>query len=79
MPTYYFHLYNDEVTTDYEGKDLPDAEAAQVVARANAQAIACAEVMEGHLNLSHRIDVANKAGRVLGTVRFADIVTVRLS
>lgn len=79
MPIYYFHLYNDEIIIDEQGQELADREAAQAVAQANAREMACAEVMAGSLNLAHRIDVADKTGDVLSTVRFGDIVTVQVS
>jgi hypothetical protein len=79
MPMYYFHLYNDEVIMDDQGQELPDGEAAHVVAQANAREMACAEVMAGSLNLTHRIDVADESGDVFSTVRFGDIVTVHVS
>ena len=79
MPMYYFHLCNDEVIMDDQGQELPDWEAAQAVAQANAREMACAEVMAGSLNLTHRIDVAGETGDVLSTIRFGDIVTVHVS
>lgn len=79
MPMYYFHLYNDEVIMDDQGQDLPGTEAAHASAEANAREMACAEVMAGSLNLTHRIDVADETGEVLSTVRFGDIVTVHMS
>ena len=74
MPKYYFHLYDDMVVMDEEGSELPDLAAASERAVANAREMACAEVMEGHLNVAHRIEVADEAGAVQLTVRFADAV-----
>jgi hypothetical protein len=38
--------------------------------------MACAEVLDGHLTLSHRIDVADGRGEVLLTVEFGDTIEV---
>ena len=74
MPRFFFHLYDDVVTKDEEGAELPDLAAARQRALENAREIACAEVLEGHLNLKHRIEVADETGAVQLTVHFADVV-----
>ena len=58
MPIFYFHLYNDDIALDEEGKDLPDISAAREMA------IHCARDLIGNLikerrriNLHHRIEV----------------------
>jgi hypothetical protein len=74
---YYFHLYNDADVSDEGGQDLPDFEAA----RAHAVRMARFEVSEaakrdGRIVLSHRIDVEDEHGVVLGAVYFRDAVDV---
>ena len=76
MPRYFFHLYDDMAVVDEEGVELPDVEAARGKALHDARAMACAEVLEGRLNLSHRIEVADEAGSVLLTLEFGDTVEV---
>jgi hypothetical protein len=38
--------------------------------------MACAEVLEGHLALDHRIEVVDDKGALVCTVRFSDVVAV---
>ena len=78
MPHFFFNLYDDTVTLDEEGKQLPDTDAAHEEAVRNAKAMACAEVLEGHLILDHCIEVMNERGEPVGTVRFGDVVKVEL-
>ena len=77
MPRYFFHLHNDVDAFDEEGTELPDLEAA--MAHANKQARATfAETAkdEGRVALSHRIDIADESGAIVGTVRFDEAVQV---
>ncbi len=76
MQQFFFHLYDDAVALDEEGKQLPGLDAARECAIAEARHIACAEVLEGHLNLKHRIEVADETGNVLAKVHFQDAVHV---
>ena len=76
MPRYFFNLYDDLVSIDQEGKDLPSPEAARAAAIRSAQEMACAEVVEGHLHLGHRIEVADDGGQVIDTIWFRDVVQV---
>jgi hypothetical protein len=77
VPRFYFHLYDALDVLDEEGIDLPDLEAAR------AHAVRCDRVTfaetakdEGRVVLHHRIDIADKQGAVLETVRFGDAVRV---
>jgi len=74
MPRYFFHLYDDMVALDPEGKDLPSVSAAQQEAVRNAREIACAEVRDGHLGLNHRIEVTDANDGPVATVVFKDVV-----
>ena len=77
MPRYFFDLYDDMVVQDDAGLELPDVEAARREAIRSARAMACAEVLEGHLNLQHRIEVKDEHGHHVATVRFADVVALQ--
>jgi hypothetical protein len=77
MPRFFFHLYNDMVARDEEGKEFPSLRAAHENAIREARQLACASVLEGHLTLKHRIEIADESGQVLATVRFGDAVEVR--
>lgn len=74
MPTYFFHLYDDMVSLDEQGLELPSAEAAKQVAVEEARRMACHEVLEGHLGLRHRIEVEDASGAPVTTVEFKDAV-----
>jgi hypothetical protein len=77
MPRFYFHLYNDVVTADDEGRMLPDVEAARGVAVQEAREMMTDEVLAGTINLSHRIVVADEDGQVVATISYRDAVAVR--
>jgi hypothetical protein len=74
MPRFFFHLYDDDVALDPEGRELPDETAAREEALQDARAIACAEVAEGHLGLNHRIEVTDANDVPVATVAFKDAV-----
>ncbi|HEX8641698.1 MAG TPA: hypothetical protein VF704_11175 [Allosphingosinicella sp.] len=76
MPRFYFHLRNDLSVDDEEGQELPDLASAEKVALANIRSIASENVLQGRLDLSHRIEIADEAGDVIRTVTFGDAVEV---
>lgn len=76
MPRFYFNLRDDLVIDDEEGMELPDLPAARQYALFNARSIAAENVQKGHLNLSHRIEIADESGHVLDVVEFSDAVKV---
>jgi hypothetical protein len=61
---------------DEEGLDLPGIDAARERGIANAREMACAEVLDGHLDLRHRIDVSDEDGKVVFTLTFRDTIDV---
>jgi len=77
MPRYYFHVFNDEVSIDEEGSVLPDLDSARETAMDGCRDLVCESVQKGHLNLDHRIDVANDKGEVLMRVTFRDAFTIQ--
>ena len=76
MPRFFFHLYNDIISTDEEGRELPDLEAARTAAVQEVRSVMTEDVLKGKVTLSHRIVVADENGCVVATVRFADAVEV---
>lgn len=76
MQRFYFHLYNSEVTLDGEGVELPGLASARERATEYARSMASVSLLAGHLNLAHRIDVADSHGSVLLSVTFRDIVEI---
>lgn len=78
MTRYYFHLYNDEVTRDEEGSELPDDSAAIEWAKREVRFEAGESVKRhAHLVRSHRIVVEDETGREIGSVDFGDVIQVR--
>ena len=76
MPHYYFHLYNDVISMDGEGKNLPDLDAARVNGIKEAREMMMESVGEGRINFSHRIEIADHEGAIKAVVMFADAVRV---
>ena len=76
MPRFFFHVHDDIDTVDEDGLELADIGAAQTTAVRAARALACEQVMAGHLHLDHRIDVADEGGALIATVTFGDAVAV---
>ena len=76
MPRYYFHLYNDITAMDREGKMLPDLDAARANGIKEAREMMMETISEGRINLSHRIDIADRKGDVAATVIFGEAVRV---
>jgi hypothetical protein len=74
VPRFFFHLYDDTVALDEEGKELPTQEKARQEAVMNARHLACAEVLDGHLGLNHRIEVTDTNDTLVATVHFKDVV-----
>jgi hypothetical protein len=74
VPRFFFHLYDDLVSLDDEGAELADAGAARSKAVRDAREIACAEVLEGHLNRKHRIEVVDESDSIIAIVEFGDAV-----
>jgi hypothetical protein len=77
MPRYYFHLFNDVTSIDEEGAEFPSEAIAVQRAQANAREMAAESVRDGHLVLSHRIEVGNETGDKIATVHFGDVIEVR--
>jgi len=77
MPRYYFHLYNNITVRDEEGMVLPDMSLAVAEAVRSVRSLASAEVTEGRLRLSDRIEIADERGVVLTAVTFKDAIKVQ--
>lgn len=72
MPRYYFHLRNDEIVDDEEGRELPDIAAARECAIEAARELTCASIHRGRLNLDHYIEVVDAEGEPLFRVAFRE-------
>lgn len=77
MPRYFLHLHNNlGPVTDEEGQDLPDLEAAHLEAIRNIRGLLSAELKEGQIDLSGRIEIFDEPGNLLRVVPFTDAVRV---
>ena len=76
MPRYFFHVFNDVTAIDEEGIELRDLEAAREQALEAARELVCESVHHGHLNLDHRIEVEDEAGKRLLSISYRDAFTV---
>jgi len=72
MPRYYFHLHDTAGVEDDEGTELPDVAAAREYALANARDMVCGDVKNGFVDLGHRIEVVDEAGKVVLTLTFGE-------
>ena len=77
MPLFYFNIYNDDVTLDDEGAELPDYHAAYAHAIKAARSLAADTALRGHLVLSHRIEIVDGDQTALGQITFGEAVEVR--
>jgi hypothetical protein len=78
MPAYFLDLYNDMIAIADEPVVLPDLSAAILHATTEARQMAADTVRRGFLDGSHRIEVRNSNGRIVGTVTFAEAVQIKL-
>lgn len=76
MPRFYFHVFNDDVTRDEEGMELPDADAARELAIRAVRELICEEAKRGTITLSHHIEVSDGDGRPGFTVNYSDAVRI---
>lgn len=76
-PIFYFHLHNDMDVPDEEGLELESLDDAHAHAMREARNLFAQNVSEqGRVTLTHRIDIEDEHGSVLGTVRFGEAVQV---
>ena len=64
-------------STDEEGMDLPDLEAARRQAVEGIRSILQDEVGHGEIDFEGRVEVLDEGGNLLATVTFHDAVSVR--
>lgn len=76
MPRFFFHVFDDAMTTDDEGLELADADAAREAALAGARAMICDQIKSGRLTLHHRVEVDDENGSTVLKLAFGDAVTI---
>ncbi|KRA83973.1 DUF6894 family protein [Altererythrobacter sp. Root672] len=73
---FFFHLHNSVETRDQEGRDLPSLAVAVEAAETDARSIASENVRQGHLNLSHSVEITDGTGKSLYRIMFGEAVEV---
>ncbi len=77
MPRYFFHVCNgDGFTTDEEGLELPDVDAARATAVEGLRDIMASELKDGLLKTASFIEIEDETHELLLTVPFSEAVTV---
>jgi hypothetical protein len=76
VPIYYFHIHDHHLTIDEEGVDRADDVSALAYAIRAARSLAAADVSEGHLTLSDRIEIDDENHRRVATIRFDQAVAI---
>lgn len=76
MPHYLFSVHDDGETVASVGIELPHAGLALAEAVRGARALAADQVLEGRLNLSHRIEIADETGAVIANIVFRDAIAI---
>jgi len=74
MPNFRFHVINDIDAPDDEGEELFNLAAAHLKAIDYARDLASSSVRQGRLDLKHRIDIEDDAGKILMTVTFGEAI-----
>ena len=77
MPRFYFHVFDDVVSTDEEGQVADDLEAARTIAMKSARELVCEQVRRGYLDLDNYIVVANQSAQELFRVVFREAFVVQ--
>jgi hypothetical protein len=77
MAVYFFHLRDGaDVLVDPDGRDLEDPDAIRAVALKEARALISAEVLEGRVDLSLRLDVEDGDHALVHRLVFADAIEI---
>lgn len=77
MPRFFFHVYDDSVTHDEEGREFGDVEAAKREATKGARELMCEQVRKGYLALNHRVEVEDDNGNRVAVIRFREVVRIK--
>jgi hypothetical protein len=78
MPRFFFHLYDrGHVFHDEDGKECGDVTEASTLALKSARSIVSADALDGSIDLSGRVEIADEQGTVVLTVFYRDAVSVQ--
>ena len=77
MPRFLFHVIDDIMSLDEEGRELPSIDLARQEAIAGARELIAHKVMRtGRVALHHRIEIAGEDGTVLLALPYGEAVTI---
>ena len=77
MPRFFFHVYDDAVTQDDEGREFGDVVAAKREAIKGARELMCEQLRKGYLALNHRVEVEDDDGNRVAVIRFREVVRIK--
>lgn len=77
MMIYFFNIYDELVTVDSEGAELPSLSSAIDHAILGARSLVCSEVTDGHMTGHHRIEIVDSDDNILHVVRYDQAVDMR--
>ena len=76
MALYFFHVRGCMAQAEAgQGLEFPDADAARAAAVSGARSLIAADVINGTLDLTCRMDVADEQGQILFSVPFNSVVS----
>jgi len=76
LPRYFFHLYNDELLRDQTGECFADVDLAREAAVRGISELIAEQIVAGRpVDLSHRIEIEDSAGKLVCTVRYGELFT----
>ncbi|MEA3388422.1 DUF6894 family protein [Sphingobium sp. CCH11-B1] len=77
MARYHINLFNDVDIMDEEGQEFVDLAAAHSEAMRSAREVIADHVMNGKpVDLRHRMEITDHAGKLLETIRFAQAISI---
>jgi hypothetical protein len=71
MPRYFFHVFDNDIFHDHEGRELPNWQAAQIVAILHMGAILQSNAAEISVGDDWHMDVTNESGLLLLRLEFS--------
>jgi hypothetical protein len=74
MPRFYLHIRQDVLLEDPDGVDVPDLEAARLVAAEDAPDLIAERIRLGRPVDAHVIEIADENGARLDSVKFEDVI-----
>ncbi|MFD1107349.1 DUF6894 family protein [Sphingobium olei] len=77
MERYHINLFNDADILDEEGQEFVDLAAAHAEAMRSAREVIADHVMNGRpIDLRHRMEITDNAGKLLDMIRFGDAISI---